>query len=291
MAETLEKTLGLLEFDRIRSRAAECARSGEAAALLLKEPPLMDPVQVEVLKALTGELAARIGSGDEESQGSFPDAAPILAKLAVKGTSLALEEAYALGIFIESAEEFRRWILNISAAETAAGNRADGVLSPLEREAAALPDCGAAAREIFRVVDRSGRLRDLPKFKEIQRRLQSLSRELENAVSRYTSGEETRRMLQSSLPSQRDGRVVLALKANYRGRIKGIVHEVSATGQTLFVEPEEAVEKNNELLIEKHRLDAEILRVLREMTAALAGRREGLEELHRRIIALELLRA
>jgi DNA mismatch repair protein MutS2 len=284
--DPFEKTLGLLEFDRIRSRAAGCARSGEAAALLLKEPPLRDPVQVEALKVLTGELAARIGSGDEEPRGSFPAAAPILAKLAVEGTGLTLEEACALGIFIESAEDLRRWILKVSA-----GNSADCALSPLEREAAAFPDCSAAAREIFRVVDRGGRLRDLPEFKEIQRRLQSLSRELENAVSRYTSGEETRRMLQSGLPSQRDGRVVLALKANYRGRIKGIVHEVSATGQTLFVEPEEAVEKNNELLIEKRRLDAEILRVLREMTAALARRREGLGELHRRVIALELLRA
>ncbi|MDR2021441.1 MAG: Smr/MutS family protein [Treponema sp.] len=287
--DPFEKTLGLLEFDRIRSMAAECARSAEAAELLLKEPPLRDPVQVEALKALTGELAARISSGGEP-QGSFPDTAPILTKLAVEGTCLTLEEAYALGIFIELAEDLRRWILRISAGQTA-GGRGDCAPSPLERAAAVLPDCSAASREIFRVMDKGGRLRDLPEFKEIQRRLRSLAGELEQAVSRYTSAEETRRMLQSSLPSQRDGRVVLALKANYRGRIKGIVHEVSATGQTLFVEPEEAVEKNNELLIEKRRLDAEILRVLREMTAALAGHREGLEELHRRVMALELLRA
>jgi DNA mismatch repair protein MutS2 len=285
--EAGEKTLRLLEFDTIRSRTAECARSGEAAELLLKEPPLWDPVRLEALKILVGEMAACIGSAAGEPRGSFPDTAPILAKLAVEGTCLTLEEAYALGIFIELAEDLRRWILR--PEREAASLKKEN--APLIKEAAALPGCGAASREIFRVVDKGGRLRELPEFKAIQRRIQSLSKELENAVSRYTTGEETRRMLQSGLPSQRDGRVVLALKANYRGRIKGIVHEVSATGQTLFIEPEEVVEKNNGLLIERRRLDAEIHRVLRGMTAALAGGREDLEELRRKVLALEMIRA
>jgi DNA mismatch repair protein MutS2 len=85
--------------------------------------------------------------------------------------------------------------------------------------------------------------------------------------------------------------MVLAVKANFRGRVKGIVHEVSATGQTLFVEPEEVVEKNNEILIEKRRLDGEILRVLREMTGRIAAQRWPLGELHEKIIRLETLRA
>jgi DNA mismatch repair protein MutS2 len=98
-------------------------------------------------------------------------------------------------------------------------------------------------------------------------------------------------MLQSALPTQRDGRVVLAVKANFRGRVRGIVHEVSATGQTIFVEPEEAVERNNDILIENRRLDAEIRRVLREMTGRIAEHREALKEFHRGIIALECIRA
>jgi DNA mismatch repair protein MutS2 len=85
--------------------------------------------------------------------------------------------------------------------------------------------------------------------------------------------------------------MVLAVKANYRGRIRGIVHEVSATGQTVFVEPEDVVEKNNELLIERRCLDAEIRRVLREMTSKIAATREALDLFYGGILELETIRA
>ncbi|MDR1862446.1 MAG: Smr/MutS family protein, partial [Treponema sp.] len=91
--------------------------------------------------------------------------------------------------------------------------------------------------------------------------------------------------------SQRDGRMVLAVKANFRNRIRGIVHEVSSTGQTVFVEPEEVVEKNNRLLLEKRRLESEIRRILREMTGRLSAFREDLHQLHRGILYLETIRA
>jgi DNA mismatch repair protein MutS2 len=133
-------------------------------------------------------------------------------------------------------------------------------------------------------------MKDLPEFQEINRRIRSLRRELESIVSRYTNGSEIR-VLQSTVPSQRDGRLVLAVKANFRGRIQGIIHEVSATGQTIFIEPEEVVEKNNEILIETRRLDAEMLRVLREMTARIAEKRHSLLDFHEKIIKIEVLRA
>jgi DNA mismatch repair protein MutS2 len=84
---------------------------------------------------------------------------------------------------------------------------------------------------------------------------------------------------------------VLALKANYRGRVKGIVHEVSATGQTVFVEPEDVVEKNNDILIEERRLAAEVARVLREMTARIGEKRAELEDLRNRVLAVDGLHA
>jgi DNA mismatch repair protein MutS2 len=85
--------------------------------------------------------------------------------------------------------------------------------------------------------------------------------------------------------------MVLAVKTNFRGRIKGIVHEVSSTGQTVFIEPEEAVEKNNELLIEQRQLEAAIRRVLRELTARIAERREDLAAYRSGVLHLETLRA
>jgi DNA mismatch repair protein MutS2 len=98
-------------------------------------------------------------------------------------------------------------------------------------------------------------------------------------------------MLQSTVPSQRDGRTVLALKANFRGRVKGIVHEVSSSGQTIFVEPEDVVEKNNEILIEQRNLDAEIRKILLSVTRIIFEHGNALKTFHTIILSVEVLMA
>ncbi|GHV42985.1 endonuclease MutS2 [Spirochaetia bacterium] len=279
-----ERTYRLLEYGEIINRVARCSMSEEAAALILEEKPLSDPAAVEELKARVSALLDRMNAGEGEKRESLPGIGPLLPRLNVEGTSLEAEEAYAIGLFVQRGETLKNWI---AGNDDPSVSRAPAALQTLLAE---LPDCSAVAAEVFRVFDREGKLRDLPEFRAIRRRIQSLSADLEASVSRYTGNEETRRMLQSTVPSQRDGRTVLAVKANYRGRIRGIVHEVSATGQTLFIELEESVEKNNDILIEQRRLDAEIHRVLREMTGRIACHREALAAFHAGILLLEHLR-
>jgi DNA mismatch repair protein MutS2 len=272
------KTLGLLEFDAIRKRVADRAVSEEAARRVLEDFPLRDAKSVGRLKTQVNAVLDRIRSGDEEKRDNIPDIGFLIPKLAVDGAALELDEAYALAVFVERGMALKTWI-----AKTVEPTLIDLCL--------AAPDCAAIPREVFHVLDREGRLRDLPEFVEINRRIRNLIHDLDMVISHYTQDEDSRRMLQSTVPSQRDGRVVLALKANFRGRIKGIVHEVSASGQTLFVEPAEVVERNNDILIERRRLDAEILRVLREMTNRVAEHQSELERFHELIINLETLHA
>ncbi|MDR1240111.1 MAG: Smr/MutS family protein [Treponema sp.] len=283
----MEKTLRLLEYGGILRAVAENALSEEAAGELREERPRFDPAAVAEIKALVSAVRDRINSGDEEPRGSLPAIAGILPKLAVEGASLGIEEAWALGIFIDRGTALKTWLAGPGGSP---GGLPDSG-GPLKDALSRLPDCGAAGREIFRVIDRAGKLRDLPEFRAIKKRFQTLVAELDAAVARYTGSEEGRKMLQSPVPTQRDGRMVLAVKANFRGRLRGIVHEASATGQTIFVEPEEVVEKNNKILVENRRLDAEILRVLREMTGRLAEHRDALGKFHRGIISLECVRA
>ncbi|GHV89065.1 hypothetical protein AGMMS50267_14250 [Spirochaetia bacterium] len=295
-----DKTLSLLEFDAIRSAVAACALSAEAGRRIAEALPFTGKRPVAELKALVSRILDRINSGDEEPQGSIPDIAAILPKLDVAGASLEQDEAYALGIFIDRGGAITMWLAgghqndsSPSVPGTADRTPATAEAAPLTLEGllSELPDCSPLSREVFRVFDREGKLRDLPEFRDIKRRIRTLTQDLEAAALRYTGSEETRRMLQSDLPSQRDGRLVLAVKANYRGRLKGIVHEVSSTGQTLFVEPEDVVEKNNDILIEQRRLDAEIRRVLRELTARIAEGRRDLGVFHEKIVYIETLRA
>ena len=274
-----EKTLRLLEFAVIRSRVCERCHSEEAAARLSEEPILTETASVAELKATVNELVSLVLSPAVEPRGTLPAIGRLLPLLGKEGAALELDEAYALGLFVEGASAIRAWLAGTASSER------------LRAAAADFPDCSVVSREVFRVLDRDGSLRDLSEFREIKRRIQGLRRDLEAVTARYLGDEETRRMLQSDVPSQRDGRLVLALKANYRGRVKGIVHEVSATGQTVFVEPEDVVEKNNDILIEERRLAAEVARVLREMTARIGEKRAELEDLRERVLAMDGLHA
>ncbi|MDR0669015.1 MAG: endonuclease MutS2 [Treponema sp.] len=275
-----ERTYRLLEYGEIKNRLGRRALSDESARIIQDELPLVNGEEVETLKARVSAIVDLMNREEGEPRERLPAIAPILPKLAVEGACLEIEEAYALGIFVERAGRLAAWLLKVSGGPGVFGDSLSG-----------LPDCSATALEVFRLIDRDGKLRDLDEFRAIKRRIARLRDELEAAVGRYTGNEDTRRMLQSPLPSQRDGRLVLAVKANFRGRIRGIVHEVSATGQTIFVEPGEVVERNNDILIEQRALDAEIWRALRVLTARIAERREDLAALCRGIVELDVLRA
>ncbi|MDR2393904.1 MAG: endonuclease MutS2 [Treponema sp.] len=278
-----EKTLKLLEFDVLRQRVAQGALNEEAARRILRDLPLWDPQEVGKLKRLATAVWDRLASGDPEPQDPLPDISFLVPKLGVAGSSLSLEEAYALGVFIERGVALKQWLV--------AGVPQEAEQKPLYTLVQILPDCTPLSREVFRVLDKTGKLRDLPVLREIRQRIHTLTRDMEALITQYVHAEGTRYMLQSSVPAQRDGRMVLAVKANFRGRIKGIVHEVSTTGQTLFIEPGDVVEKNNQLLIEAQRLEGEIRRILREMTARIAQQRQALEAFHEGIIRLETIRA
>ncbi|MCL2373918.1 MAG: endonuclease MutS2 [Treponema sp.] len=277
-----EKTLQLLEFDFIRHDVAALALSEEAGKIILSDEPRLNREETEKLKSLVEAAAQRLVSLGGEARDSLPGIGHLFQKLEVEGVSLEIDEVYAIGIFVERAEAFKQWLMKPMP------NDYDDLLSNAAQE---IPSCSEIAADIFKILDRDGNMRDLPQFREIRKRIRSLQKDIESAGFRYAKNEDTRRMLQSEIPSQRDGRMVLAIKAKFRGRIRGIVHEVSSTGQTIFVEPEEVVEKNNDLLIENRRLQAEIRRVLRELTGRVASRRETLEIFHKGIIFLETIRA
>ena len=287
-----EKMLKLLEFDTIRADVASRSRSEEAGTIILGEDCFRTREETEKLKFLVAAVMERINYAGGENRDSLPDIGPLLSKLEVEGTVLEIDEAYALGLFIERGGALRQWMLKPYIGPAALTPQPDAPENdPLACTALELPDCGGIARDIFKILDHDGKLRDLPEFRSIRKRIRTIQKDIDSIGSRYAKGEDTRRMLQSELPSQRDGRMVLAVKANFRGRIRGIVHEVSSSGQTVFIEPEEAVERNNDLLIENRRLDAEIRRVLRELCAGIVPNLEALGVFHRGILFLETIRA
>jgi len=271
-----QKTLKLLEFDVILERLARHSMSEEASETIRRETPSADPDAVARTKNAAQAIISRVHEGGGDPRKYLPSIGFLLPKLGVEGAVLELDEACAIGLFVERVEELRKFL------------SPHPLLAQMLEE---MPDCAGIAAAVFRVLDREGNMRDLPELRAIKQKIRSLTAKLDATVSRYTANEEVRRMLQSAVPSQRDGRIVLAVKSNFRGRIRGIVHEVSSSGQTIFVEPEDVVERNNDILIETRNLDAEIRKILANVTATIASRAFDLKPFHATALKLEILMA
>ncbi|MBK9307999.1 MAG: endonuclease MutS2 [Nitrospira sp.] len=85
-------------------------------------------------------------------------------------------------------------------------------------------------------------------------------------------------VLQESYFAQREGRYVVPVKADMRGRIPGIVHDISASGATVFLEPRELVELNNSIKMADLEVEREVQRILRELTSLVAGKADAISQ-------------
>jgi len=282
-----EKTQTLLEYPQIMENVASMSASEETALIIKNSSPVYDD-SIEKTKSMVHAIYTLLKTRNDEPRLGLPSIGFLIPKIETQGAVLDIDEILAVGLFVERADEFTKWInkdRNEGKEQPTDGK--DALFSILDN----LPACAAVSAEIFKIIDREGNLRDLPALRAIRKRISSLEKELNGAVSRYSANDDYKRMLQSPLPSQRDGRAVLAVKVNYRGRIPGILHEVSSSGQTVFLEPLDVVEKNNDILLEKRNLDAEIHKILRELTENISIHAENLKKFHLTIIELECLRA
>lgn len=281
-------SLALLEFDVIRGRVAGYAKNAEAERRVLRDAPCTDEAVFQAARDEVRYIAGRLASGDREPSAYLPDIGEILPHLGVEGVVLGLDAVFAIGVFLREGAALLRWL---AGTENEANGTPSGNNAPCRcgyRGPAALRDVEAA---VFQVVDQNGVLRDLPSLRAIKRNIAALEKELQGLVRRYYADPQTRGYLQSDVPPERDGRLVIALKANHRGKIRGLVREVSATGQTLFLEPDDVVEKNNALVIEKRAYEVEAARILGEVSARIGAESVALREFYEAVVALDVLRA
>ncbi len=104
-----------------------------------------------------------------------------------------------------------------------------------------------------------------PELASIRRKINRAGAKLRETLDRMIKSESVQKSLQESIVTIRDGRFVLPVKSEHRGKIQGIVHSSSATGQTVFVEPMAVVEANNEIRLLEGQEQEEIERILTEL--------------------------
>ena len=116
-----------------------------------------------------------------------------------------------------------------------------------------------------------------PELATIRRQIRAASARARDALQKIISSPSNQKALQESIITTRDGRYVVPVKAEYRGQIPGLVHDVSASGATLFVEPMASVKANNELRELRAKEKQEIERFIMELSADVARNREDID--------------
>ncbi|MBP3654545.1 MAG: endonuclease MutS2 [Oscillospiraceae bacterium] len=116
-----------------------------------------------------------------------------------------------------------------------------------------------------------------PELASIRRQIRAASARARDSLQKIISSPANQKALQESIITTRDGRYVVPVKAEYRGQIPGLVHDVSASGATLFVEPMASVKANNELRELRAKEKTEIERFLMELSADCANNRGDID--------------
>ena len=252
-----------LEWDRFLTLLSGYAQSSTGRGWLLALAPSSDRVWIARQHALVAEMRLLIGQGLRPSVGSLFDPSDLLAKSRIEGAAL-------------EADEIRR-IVNLSE-DIAAWSAI--MAQPPQALAGALPELSALSSDLLTTSltplveslrDRilpDGSLTDdaSPELRRIRREMDRQQRAIEDslrsALRRFSEGGST----QDDLITIRGERFVIPVKAEWKRRVQGVVHGSSSSGQTVYVEPLETIELNNDLVRLLEDEQAEIHRIFAQMT-------------------------
>lgn len=187
-------------------------------------------------------------------------------KRAVMGGVLSISEILAVGKVLETSEKLKRYPDEIE-------------VSALGEHFEALWENRDLKKRIFQSIADEETLADdaSPALSDIRRKIRLANNKVRDTLKNIISSPSYAKCLQEQIITMRDDRYVVPVKAEHRGDIKGIVHDTSSSGATLFVEPMSVVELNNEIrtLIDSER--DEIVRILSEFSNLIANDKDFIE--------------
>ncbi len=257
-AEELSDSLDLLEFPKVAAHLAGLTRTEPGRSLALALRPLAEPAAISLALSETAEAMLLLAERGLLPVGDGDDLSVLLDRLSVDGALLPAEAFGAIRAAAEAAAACR------SALGDAAGNW------PLLRARAAglvpLPQLVAAIR---RTVGPRGEILDSASalLGDLRRESQALRARIKRQLEGLLADERYAGVFQEQLVTDRNGRYVLPVRTDHSGRLRGFVHDVSASGQTLYVEPAAALAGNNRLQTVLREAQREEERILLQLSA------------------------
>lgn len=256
-----EKILKTLEYDKIQQALLGQVVTANGRRLVQAMQPLTDPVAVQQAldETADGASALRLKGGIPVPQLENID--PALKRVDI-GAVLNGQELASISRVLQTVSAIDKFLTDLQ-------DQIDfRQLYTLQESLTVLPQL---SRRLKTAVDPDGTLTDeaSPQLHGVREQIKSIEGEIRGKMTNYTRGAQSK-YLSDPIVTIRDDRYVIPVKAEYRAKFGGVVHDQSATGQTLFIEPQAIVALNNRLREAQLAEVAEINRILAELSNELA---------------------
>ena len=246
-----------LELNKVLDRLAEKTSCEDTAQMAQELRPTADFRRVTKRLDETDDamqLMARFGA---PSFGSVKNVQSTVRR-AEAGAALSVRELLDIAELLRVFRGVADWRARCSGVETSLDGRFDGVVPNKYLE----EKISTAILSEDTVADNAS-----PKLADVRRKIRSASTRLRDHLDSMIRSAAYQKALQDPIVTIRDGRFVVPVKAEHRGEIAGLVHDTSASGATVFVEPMAVVEANNEIRLLQSQEETEIERILAELSA------------------------
>ncbi|MBO0912249.1 MAG: endonuclease MutS2, partial [Acidobacteria bacterium] len=257
----------VLEFDALRELVERYASSELGRARVAALTPSVDAGWIETQHQLTAEIREfRRGGGGFEFAG-LTDIRPLLQKARISGAMLETAEIRDVIRALEQAAEWREIALDPPEWLRSGWPR-------VRQLSSAIADFTEFLRGFRGKILPDGTLDDRasPELASIRREIEKQRRQIQVSLASYLRRLSEGGRAQEELVTLRGERFVIPVKAEHKRRVEGVVHGASSSGQTVFVEPLETIEQNNELVRLLEDEQAEVRRILIEMTRKIEER-------------------
>jgi len=256
-----------LEFDKVLEHTKRFALSDMGRAKLDEQTSTRTLDDLDAMLRKVHQLKLLFESGDELPIPAFPDTRELLKKLTVVAHFLEPKELLSVAISLRVASQLKKFIFNRRETYPNLNHLTENLW--IEK---------TLQYEIGRIVDESGEIRNTAsdalafiRSSLIEKR-ELLRRKMDSLLRRYAE----QSMLMDDSVTIRNGRLVLGFRIEHKYQIQGFIHDISQSGQTVFIEPSATLTINNEIRDLEIQESREIVRILREMTERLGEQRENL---------------
>ncbi len=279
MTDLFEKSIQTLELPRVLERLAEQAVTAEGKERCLALRPLADADDVE---RLLEQTTAAAGMMTLSGTPSFSGVKPVGASLqrAQMGGALNTRELLDIAAVLRAARSAREY----------ADGRSGGAKTCIDHLFASLTANRYLEEKITGSIVGEEEIADSasPELASIRRHIRATASKVRDILQKLISSNQSK-YLQEAIITQRNDRYVVPVKSEHKNDVPGLVHDVSSSGSTFFIEPMGVVKANNELRELQAREEKEIERILAELSAECAQYREDIAQNYDLLILLDVI--